>query len=445
MEVLIYMANIDFISNTIKPKLIEGTTNYYYVQVHSGVQENGYSKYLRYLSSKLDTVDNNIIDDIIYKLRAWLNNGEQQYNQYLLENDKAKKYEYKSNSISPTLSNKLNEILDNSTNINQLYDELCAVIDEAVAQGELSPGMYATFTTIFNSLIKQNTNSRTIRENAWVIYKKEDDNQPFDEFVDDIKNHRIPRVGDLLFSTENQRMATDSNGNLLLKTYGSGLEKYTDRGDVLVNTITGKITETKGSYYIRQTNEYGYYPVDIMVSSPDNRGNKTVTNVKFNFLTPDGKRITDEDYYRLPAPTSDSLNPTTEKLTPIDRVLFINRALRLHNFYPQGYILQTVNDVTFYPTPMDLIEASDERTKNGLKPLYDDINAMYELINDRFRELDVLCDQLQTRMEKGLIDKETFSNYINNLTDESDRIIEFMSARIPGWSPIKVLEEDVVF
>jgi RNAse (barnase) inhibitor barstar len=94
---------------------------------------------------------------------------------------------------------------------------------------------------------------------------------------------------------------------------------------------------------------------------------------------------------------------------------------------------------------MDLIEASDERTKNGLKPLYDDINAMYELINDRFRELDVLCDQLQTRMEKGLIDKETFSNYINNLTDESDRIIEFMSARIPGWSPIKVLEEDVVF
>jgi hypothetical protein len=94
---------------------------------------------------------------------------------------------------------------------------------------------------------------------------------------------------------------------------------------------------------------------------------------------------------------------------------------------------------------MDLVEASDERKKNGLKPLYDDINAIYELINDRFRELDVLCEQLECRKQKNIINEETFADYIDTLTDESDRIIDFMSSRIPGWSPEKVLEEDKVF
>lgn len=264
-----------------------------------------------------------------------------------------------------------------------------------------------------------NRQSRKLRENAWVIYKKENTSQSYDQFVTDINSGKIQKVGDLLFSPVNQNMMLDDNGNILLKTFGSDLEDYNNRGDILLSAEGEILRNTRGSMAIRSVNEYGYYPVDVFVSQTNkDTGAKEIVDIEHNFLDPFGKLITKENYIQ-PRTAED------EYVMPITRTFFVQDEkgqIRNDNVYPTGYIYADKNGVVFFPNAVDVLENDAKRESQGLPELCNDKGSLIAQINERYEDLDTITEYFGMKFDRNEISETNYLKIIEILNKEYDQI-----------------------
>lgn len=266
--------------------------------------------------------------------------------------------------------------------------------------------------------------SRKLRENAWIIYKKENEKQSYEDFVEDINAGRIHKIGDLLFTPVNQNMELDTNGNLLLKTLGSDLDDYNNRGDILLSADGTILRNTRGSMAIRSVNEYGYYPVDVFVSQTSKEtGAKEIVDIEHNFLDPFGKLITKENYVR-PRKTED------EYVMPITRTFFVQDEkgqIRNDNIYPTGYIYADKNEVMFFPSAIDVLASDKKRVEQGLPELCNDKGSLIAQINERYEDLDDVTSYFGMKYDRGEISDSNYSKVMGLLNDEYEKIENYFA------------------
>lgn len=203
---------------------------------------------------------------------------------------------------------------------------------------------------------------RKLRENAWVIYKK-NDNESYEDFVADIKAGNRHKVGDLILTPYNQNLQADKNGNIIVKTLGSDLENYSDVGDVLISKDGKILHNTHGSACINKADDNGYYRLDVFKSEVNKTdGKKDIIRIDVNFLDADGKKIRQEDFF---VPTELPNGTVEEKhirsyYAPNNKK---GRKERVGGIYPTGYIMYSEN--------------TDRSTPQGLKQYRPRIIAEY--------------------------------------------------------------------
>jgi len=267
---------------------------------------------------------------------------------------------------------------------------------------------------------------RTIRNNAWVIYRK-DPKDTYEEFIARIARGELKKVGDLMFSPINENMEPDANGNLILKTIDSDLENRNNVGDVLISSAGEVLANSKGSYGIRPANKYGYYPIDVFRREEDPQTGEPVTvEIRSNFMDCYGKLIGKTSYQRSTAKSGDIIYPVTRAFRSTeDKVI--------KNIYPTGYVYCGRQSVDYYPSAAALYIANQQAISSGMPPIIGSnfakgleteiqgrMGVVKGLVNDlvaRIKQGDRTC----LRGNKVLIDELTIlSDYEQNYQKQSE-------------------------
>ena len=276
---------------------------------------------------------------------------------------------------------------------------------------------------------KLGENPRNRKEHAYVIYRKEDDNQSYEDFVKDIESGRIQKIGDMLFSAVNQNeMKVDSNGNILLKSYGADLENIMITcGDILLDSEGNCLRNTRGNSCLREANQFGYYPEDIFISELDKEtGITNVVGLTYNFIDPEtGKRISNTNYSR---PTH--LDENQEYIFPIERTYFSTNdgtQFRSKDIYSRGYIYGNRDKVEFFPSALDLIKESRARTAEGKEPIDIDETPYLEEIARRPGQIETTITTLGKRLDSGKLSQSEYEKLITRLDREITKLEEFQN------------------
>lgn len=285
---------------------------------------------------------------------------------------------------------------------------------------------YLTKKSFEDDDVKYAVNPRNRKEHAYVIYKKEDENQSYEDFVKDIEAGRIHKIGDFLFSAINQNMSLDKNGNLLLKSYGADLENIMmNCGDILLDSEGNVLRNTRGNSCIREANEYGYYPEDIFLSEQDKEtGITNIVGLAYNFLDPEtGKRICNVNYKR---PILEDENQ--EYIFPIERTYFSTSngiQFRSKDIYPTGYIHADRDSVTFYPSALDFIKENRNRAQKG-EAIDTDETPYLEEISKRPEVIDQTITSLGKRLDSGKMSQSEYDKLLSRLDRELTDIEKFI-------------------
>ena len=212
---------------------------------------------------------------------------------------------------------------------------------------------------------------RTLREYCYKMYRLGD--MTLDELKEEIKQNHAPLIGDMFFSVANQDFSVDDNGNLILRSYGSDLDRIEiEGGDVLMHKDGHVIKKTDGHMFIRKCDAFGNYYCDVFVAKTEYmKDTVDIIRIDFNFLTPDGHRISQHNFQRSDNKVIHEFTRTysdNEGDKP-----FIDRSKTI---YPKSYVVDLgtthYEKPMYFPSPAALLIENRARIKDGLEPLVDD-------------------------------------------------------------------------
>ena len=212
---------------------------------------------------------------------------------------------------------------------------------------------------------------RTLREYCYKMYRL--GNMTLDELKTQIKKNEATLIGEIFFSVANQDFSVDKNNNLILRSYGSDLDNINiEGGDVLMHKDGHVIKKTDGHMFIRKCDAFGNYYCDVFVAKTEYmKDTVDIIRIDFNFLTPDGHRISQHNFQRSDNKVIHEFTRTYSDEN--EKKQFIDSSKTI---YPKSYVVDMGKNSSekpmFLPSPAALLVENRSRIAKGLEPLVDD-------------------------------------------------------------------------
>lgn len=260
-------------------------------------------------------------------------------------------------------------------------------------------------------------NDRTLREYCYKMYRLGD--MTLDELKEEIKKNNAPLIGDTFFSVANQDFSVDDNGNLILRSYGSDLDRIEIKGgDVLIDRSGYVLRKTDGHMFIHKCDSFGNYYCDVFVAKTEYmKDTVDIIRQDFNFLTPDGHRIRQQNFQRSKEKAIHEVKRTysdNEGDKP-----FIDSSKTI---YPKSYVVDLgithYEKPMYFPSPAALLIENRARINDGLEPLVDDEKPYIIEHYKREKEIIEAKGKLTNRSSNGKISFVQYKRAMNAFTNE---------------------------
>lgn len=271
----------------------------------------------------------------------------------------------------------------------------------------------------------------TIGECVWGLYKRgvnpiTHEPRSDEEFLKAIENQEIGPLGDTyIIPTGRDYTQVDQNGNILIASITSHLENYTDCGNILIDGQTGKaIRKSKPNVIInacQKTN--GFYPIEVYTTTTDKKtGEKNVTGLKYNFLSPDGKCVS-PDFGFTKVPHEDKC------------VFSFNRNFySRHNgtflsdwdLYPKAYVYCSEKTPYFFNGEWELLQENRRRVENGLEPIINDEKPFIVAMFARQNYLDEKTEELGQAFDNDEFNQEVYNDAMRAINEEYSQLEDFV-------------------
>ncbi len=259
-----------------------------------------------------------------------------------------------------------------------------------------------------------------------MLYKK-DPGMSMEDFRQGIKDEIIEPVYSKPICTDDKQDYTiDDNGNMVLRKYGFDLDEHKRPGGNLILHKDGTVVrDITGLDFISRHNAFGFYPIEIYRNEFNSRtGRYTTVDCEYNFLDPNGSRVSVNSFRREDPP---SITPVNHKFTFKEGThLFIDKK---HGINPTGYVYSDKNEVRFFPSPAALLIANrmdmgEGHTGTGF--IADEtpyLRAFYE----RVLQLDGVESKIYSLLKSGKIDNDAYKKITKQLEEERYLIDNFRS------------------
>ena len=271
----------------------------------------------------------------------------------------------------------------------------------------------------------------TIGECVWGLYKRgvnpiTKEPRTDEEFLKAIENQEIGPLGDTyIIPTGRDYTQVDQNGNILIASITSHLENYTDCGNILIDGQTGKtIRKSKPNVIIntcQKTN--GFYPIEFYTTTTDKKtGEKKVTGLKYNFLSPDGKCVSpDFGFTKVPH--------EEKRIFSFNRNFYSRHDgtfLSDWDLYPKAYVYCYEKTPYFFNGEWELLQENKRRVENGLEPIVDDEKPFIVAMFARQNFLDEKTEELGKAFDDGAFSQEVYNDAMKVLNEEYNQLEKFI-------------------
>ena len=271
----------------------------------------------------------------------------------------------------------------------------------------------------------------TIGECVWGLYKRGVNPltrapRTDEEFLRAIDNQEISPLGDTyIIPTGRDYTQVDQNGNILIASITSHLENYTDCGNILIDGQTGKaIRKSKPNVIInacQKTN--GFYPIEVYSTTTDKKtGEKNVSGLKYNFLTPDGKCVSPD--FSFPKV------PHEERCVYSFNRNFYSRhdgtVLSDWELYPKAYVYCSEKTPYFFNGEWELLKENRRRVEKGLEPIVDNETPFVVAMFERLDFLDEKTEELGKAFDDGEFSQEVYNDAMKVLNNEYNQLEKYI-------------------